>query len=492
MADNIYKDIAKRCGGNIYLGVVGPVRTGKSTFIKRFMEQFVLPGIENEAVRNRAVDELPQSAAGRTIMTTEPKFIPEQAVQVNLGDGVTIATRLVDCVGYMVPGAMGITEDGGPRLVKSPWFDEEVPFDVAAETGTRKVIAEHATIGVVVTTDGTISDLGREQYASAEERIISELQELGKPFVVLLNCTEPGSPRAIGIAAELSAKYGSQVVPVNCTALTAEDIAQILKVALYAFPIKELRFEMPRWVTMLEGGHWLQSAVYSAVSSYAAGLSRINQLAMPGEAISLVCDYVKEGRINAIDFGTGAVAVTLVLAQDLFYQVLGENTGLSVYDEASLLPCIINLTKVKKQYEKIRDALEQVEATGYGIVMPAIDELILEEPEIMRQGGKYGVRLKASAPSIHMLRVNIATEVSPIVGSETQSQELVMSMLEEFEEDPLKIWESNIFGKSLNEMVNDGMRGKLMHMPQDAREKLQETLERVINEGCQGLICIIL
>lgn len=492
MAESIYKDIAQRCGGNIYLGVVGPVRTGKSTFIKRFMEEFVLPSIENDAVRARAVDELPQSAAGRTVMTTEPKFVPEQAVEIDLGEGVQLCTRLVDCVGYMVGGAMGYTEDGSPRLVKSPWYEDEIPFDVAAETGTRRVIAEHSTIGVVVTTDGSISDLPREQYVLAEERVINELKELSKPFVVLLNCVEPTSRTAQALAADMSVKYGTQVLSVNCLDLDAQAIANILKIALYAFPIKELRFEMPRWITMLEADHWLQSAVYSAVREYAAGLVRINQLAMPGEEISLVCEYVQGGEIAAVDFGTGAVTVTLKLESDLFYKVLGESTGLNVYDEASLLPCVIGLTKTKKKYEKIKDALEQVDATGYGIVMPALDELILEEPELMKQGGRYGVRLKASAPSIHMMRVNIATEVSPVVGSETQSQELVMSMLEDFEEDPIKIWESNIFGKNLNEMVNDGMRGKLLHMPQDAREKIQETLERVINEGCQGLICIIL
>lgn len=492
MGENIYKEIAERCGGNIYIGVVGPVRTGKSTFIKRFMEELVLPAIQNPSVKNRAVDELPQSAAGKTIMTTEPKFVPEQAVTVELSEGVKFQTRLVDCVGYMVSGAVGYTEGEAPRLVKSPWYEQAVPFDIAAETGTRKVITDHSTVGVVVTTDGSISDIQRADYVEAEERVIKELQAIDKPFVILLNCVSPEARQSVQLAEELSKKYGAKVLAVNCIDLTEEGIRAILTEVLYTFPIRELRFAIPRWVAMLEMDHWLQAAVYEAVRSYAAGISHISQLGKPGDAVSVECEYLKESRVRSIDFGTGAVRIELTLDGDMFYKVLGETTGLEICDEASLMPCIINLTRVKKQYEKVADALHQVDAAGYGIVMPGIDELSLEEPEIVKQGGRYGVRLKASAPSIYMLKANITTEVSPIVGSEKQSEELVMSLLQDFEKDPLKIWESNIFGKSLHELVNEGLRAKLLHMPEDAHAKLQETLERVINEGCQGLICVIL
>lgn len=419
---NLYTDIATRTGGDIYIGVVGPVRTGKSTFIKRFMELMVLPEIQSEAFSQRARDELPQSAAGRTIMTTEPKFVPEQAVSIDLEDGASFRTRLIDCVGYMVPGAMGHEENEKPRMVKSPWFDEEVPFDVAAETGTRKVICEHSTIGLVVTTDGSISD--------------------------------------------------------------------ILKNVLFEFPLKEIAFSMPKWVTMLDHGHWLQEAVYTAVQEFAAGASVMKDIASSPRAVE--CPYVKTSKMKFIDLGTGCATMALELQDDIFYKVLGETTGLEICDEASLMPCIINLARIKTQYEKIKSALDEVNATGYGIVMPGIDELTLEEPEIVHQGGRYGVRLRASAPSINMIRTEISTEVAPIVGSERQSEELVKSLLADFEEDPGKIWQSNIFGKSLHELVNEGLQNKLLHMPSEARTRLQETIERVINEGCSGLICIIL
>ncbi|MCI2047121.1 MAG: stage IV sporulation protein A [Faecalibacterium sp.] len=487
----IYQEISARTGGDIYIGVVGPVRSGKSTFIKRFMETLVLPNIDNAAVRARARDELPQSAAGRTIMTTEPKFIPETAVSITLEGGGEFRARLIDCVGYMVEGAMGHEENDKPRMVKSPWFDEEIPFDVAAETGTQRVITEHSTIGILVTTDGSISEIARENYEHAEERIVAELEKINKPYVILLNTTAPESPETAALAASMEKKYGRAVVPVSCIDLTAEQIESILQKVLYEFPVRQLDFAMPRWITMLDGNHWLQKSVYESALDLASHITRMKDVSAAG-AERPICESVKESHISAMDLANGVVKITVELKPDIFYKVLGEQTGLEICDEASLMPCIIQLVKARREYEKIRNALEQVEATGYGIVMPTIDELHLEEPEIVKQGGRYGVRLKACAPSIHLMKATIHTEINPIVGSERQSEELVKSLLSDFESDPIKIWESNIFGKSLHELVNEGLQNKLLHMPQEARCRLQETLERVINDGCSGLICIIL
>ena len=487
---SLYRDIASRTGGDIYIGVVGPVRTGKSTFIKKFMELMILPGLQNQAMKARTRDELPQSAAGRTIMTTEPKFIPETAVTVELEGGGSFRARLIDCVGYMVEGAMGHEENDQPRMVKSPWFEEEIPFDQAAETGTRRVIREHSTIGLVVTTDGSVSDIPREKYQPAEARVVAELEELGKPFVILLNCVHPETEESRTLAARMETEYGHAVLPVNCEDLTVTRINEILQSVLYEFDVRELAIELPRWVTMLEPDHWLQQAVYQAASEFAAQVNQMKDVVNHSDPVK--CEYLKGSRVKEMELSTGCVRLELDLKPDIFYQVLGETTGLEVCDEASLMPCILDLAKAKKAYEKVRSALEQVEATGYGIVMPSIGELQLEEPEIVRQGGRYGVRLRASAPSIHLLKATIHTEISPIVGSEKQSEELVRGLLQDFEADPIKIWESNIFGKSLHELVNEGLQSKLLHMPQEARARLQETLERVINEGCSGLICIIL
>ncbi len=487
---NVYKDIAARTGGDIYIGVVGPVRTGKSTFVKKFMEEMILPQLSSQAVRTRARDELPQSAAGRTIMTTEPKFIPETAVTVELEGGGSFKARLIDCVGYMVDGAMGHEENDKPRMVKSPWYEEEIPFDLAAETGTQKVIRDHSTIGLVITTDGSISDIPREKYQAAEERVVAELEDINKPFVILLNCVDPKSAASRELAAQMEAQYGHTVLPISCVDLDSAAIDRILQSVLYEFDVKEIAFAMPKWITMLEPDHWLQTAVYSAAQDFAASIGQMKDVVQRDQPIQ--CEYLKESRIRSMQLATGQVTLELSLQPDIFYQVLGETTGLEICDEASLMPCIISLAKAKREYEKIRSAIEQVEATGYGIVMPTINELHLEEPEIVRQGGRYGVRLKASAPSIHLLKATINTEISPIVGSERQSEELVMSLLQDFEQDPIRIWESNIFGKSLHELVNEGLQNKLLHMPQEARARLQETLERVINEGCSGLICIIL
>ncbi|MEA4911333.1 MAG: stage IV sporulation protein A [Oscillospiraceae bacterium] len=491
MNNSIYKDIAKRTNGEVYIGVVGPVRTGKSTFIKKFMETLVLPNIDSAAVRERSLDELPQSAAGKTIMTTEPKFIPEQGVSIELEDGVSLRVRMIDCVGYIVPGALGHTENEQARMVISPWYDDAVPFDVAAETGTRKVINEHSTIGVVVTTDGSISDIPRADYEDAERRVIEELKQINKPFAVLLNCVDPRSPENDALARQLHEKYDVPVLPVNCLDLDEETIRSIISTVTSEFPVREIDFAMPKWISSLKKEHWLKAAVFGAVGDFAHGVVRMSDVPEKLSAVT-ACEYVRCAARTASDLGTGVVQVSVSLLPDLFYRIIGETTGLQISDEASLMPCIIELAAVKAKYQKIQGALEQVEQTGYGIVMPTLEELRLEEPQMTKQGGKYGVRLRASAPSIHMLRADITTEVNPIVGSEKQSEELVTYMLQEFSEDPIKIWSSNIFGKSLNELVNEGLQNQLYRMPADARMKLQETLERVINDGCNGLVCIIL
>lgn len=488
--EQIYQNMAGRTGGDIYLGVVGPVRSGKSTFIKRFAELMLLPHIKNEAQRARANDELPQSAAGRTIMTTEPKFIPEKAVNISLKGGGSFRARLIDCVGYMVEGALGHEENSAPRLVKSPWFDEAVPFDQAAETGTRRVIREHATVGMVVTTDGSVADLPRESYLEAERRIIAELEEIGKPYLIVLNCAEPNSDAARDLAARLEETYGHTVVPVNCLQLSADVLDGILQKLLYEFPVREIAVTMPSWVTMLEPDHWLQSAVYTAMLDFAGGIRKMGDLA--GQRPQIDCEYLTGTSLTGMDLGSGAARITVGVAPDIFYRILGEQTGLDIVDEASLLPCIVSLARAKRAYDKLKSALEQVEATGYGIVMPGVDELTLEEPEIVRQGGQYGVRLSASAPSLHIMRATIHTELSPTVGSEQQSEELLKSLLSDFETDPGKLWGTNLFGKSLSELVGEGLQAKLLHMPQAARGRLQQTLERIINEGCDGLICILL
>ncbi len=489
--NDIYCDIAKRTDGDIYIGVVGPVRTGKSTFIKKFMEQLVIPNISSEYRRERAVDELPQSSAGKTIMTTEPKFIPEEAVEVTIGDKTRFNVRMIDCVGYIVPSAIGYIENEAPRMVVTPWFEEEVPFAMAAEVGTRKVIQDHSTIGLVITTDGSISDIPREEYEESEQRVIEELNSINKPFVVLLNCLYPESNESRQLAEQLTEKYGTPVLPVNCVDLEEKDISYILRQILYAFPIKEINICMPKWITGLAKGHWLKNDVFSTIRSAYENVRFVRDVNGVEEKI-MDDENICRAMISDIDLGKGSAEVEVDLKNNLFYKIIGEETGIDIAGESDLMPLLKELTAIRKKYEKIENALSEVEATGYGIVMPTIDELSLEEPEIVKQGGKYGVRLRASAPSIHMMKADIVTEVSPIVGSEKQSEELVMYLLKEFEENPQKIWESNIFGKSLHELVNEGLHNKLYRMPVDARLKLQETLERIINEGCGGLICFIL
>lgn len=488
---NIYKDISARTGGDIYIGVVGPVRTGKSTFIKQFMDKLVMPNIKEEYLRERANDELPQSSSGRTIMTTEPKFIPEKGALINIDDTAAMNVRLIDCVGYIVPSSLGYIEDNEPRMVMTPWYEEPIPFNMAAELGTRKVINEHSTIGLLVTTDGSISDIPREEYADAEERVVLELKEINKPFVMLLNCMYPESEAAFELSEQLSQKYSVPVLAVNCLELNEDDIKKILSKILFEFPVKEIKIDFPRWINTLPLEHWLRNSITEAVKKLIANVSKIR------DVINFSGNFDNDlniSRINteSIDLGVGSARVKMDINQNLFYKILAETTGITINDEQELMNTIVELAKIKKDYMRVKDALDEVEATGYGIVMPSIEELSLEEPEIVKQGGRYGVRLKASAPSIHLMKADITTEVSPIVGSEKQSEDLIMYLLSEFEEDPVKIWDSNIFGKSLHELVNEGLHTKLARMPMDARMRIGETIERVINDGCNGLVCIIL
>lgn len=491
MYNNIYNDISKRTRGDIYIGVVGPVRTGKSTFIKKFMDTLVIPNIADAFVKERALDELPQSAAGRTIMTTEPKFIPEEAVELNMGDSIKTRVRLIDCVGYIVPSSVGYIEEDAPRMVRTPWYDEEIPFNMAAEIGTKKVIEEHSTIGLVITTDGSISSIDRDEYEEAEERVIDELKELGKPFVVLMNCVEPKSSVTISLCTQLTEKYSVPVVPVNCLELTEDEISDILTDILYEFPVASVGINFPSWINTLDKDNDLKSSLFECVKSNSSCITNIR-------SVSSFADFLKENEyvdsvsVNSLDLSTGCVNVKLFIDSTCFYKVLSQKCNVDISDERDLMTRFTELNEMKHKYERFAKALDDVEESGYGIVMPEMDELSLDEPEIMKQGGRYGVKLRAQAPSIHMIKCNTFTEVAPIVGSESQSQELVMYLLKEFEENPSDIWNTNLFGKSLHELVSEGLNNKLYRMPIDARNKFRETIERVINEGCNGLICIIL
>ena len=488
----IYEDMATRTQGDIYIGVVGPVRTGKSTFIQKFMDQVVLPRMENEDQRTRAVDELPQSSAGRTIMTTEPKFIPETAVPVKVGDNITFRTRLIDCVGYIVPSALGYIEEDQPRMVQTPWFEEEVPFNMAAEIGTRKVITEHSTIGLVVTTDGSISDIPREEYEEAEERVVDELKEIHKPFVVILNCVEPGTTASRELAASLSQKYG---VPGTAHELPDADGRRYhRRVGANSISVPRSGNPVPSaglGYVPTAGPLAAHGGVFGGAPG--SGFHRMLAADRPyAAALHRVRVHRSGGGVEEFRLGDGCTTARLTLRGDLFFQVLSESTGLTVRDENDLFRALQEFAAVQKEYGRIRQAYRDVQQTGYGIVMPEQEELTLQEPEIFRQGGKYGVRLKATAPSIHFMKTQICTELTPIVGNEQQSEEMIHYLLQEFEDDPTKIWESNLFGKSLHELVNEGLHNKLLRMPEDARDKVRETIERIINDGCNGLICIIL
>lgn len=491
MNNNIYSDIALRTQGDIYIGVVGPVRTGKSTFIKRFMDTMVIPNIDGDYQKERARDELPQSAAGRTIMTTEPKFVPEEAVTLTMDDNVQFRVRLIDCVGYIVPSSVGYIEEDQPRMVHTPWYDEEIPFNMAAEIGTKKVICEHSTIGLVVTTDGSISSIPREEYEEAEERVIEELKSLAKPFVVLLNSETPSASETIQLASKLSDKYGVPVIPANCLEMTEKEINQVIAQILYEFPVTSVSLDMPAWIKCLDDDNEMKSELFASVKENCQVLSSINSVKKFVDLLSGE-SHVEAVRIAQMDLSTGAVHINIQISSKYFYQILSDKCSLSIHNEKQLMAQMLALVEVKNKFARFEKALQDVEASGYGIVMPSMDEMRLDEPEIMKQGGRYGVKLKAQAPSIHMIKCNTYTEVAPIVGSESQSQELVMYLLKEFEENPSEIWNTNIFGKPLLDLVNEGLNNKLYRMPEDARNKFRETIERVINEGCSGLICIIL
>ncbi len=489
--NSIYKDIATRTGGNIYIGVVGPVRTGKSTFIKRFMESLVLPNMEDGYDRDRARDEMPQSAAGKTVMTTEPKFIPDDGVTVSLDDTARLRVKMIDCVGYIVPGALGTIENGEPRMVRTPWQEEAMPFVEAAEMGTHKVITEHSTIGMLITTDGTIGDIERADYVEAEERVVNELKALRKPFAIILNSASPSSDEAVALAYQLEEKYGVPVALVSCLELDAEDIRHILELVLNEFPVAEINVSLPEWTDILPPSHRIKSAIISTIRECADKVSRIGDVK---EAFATLSDneYIKSATAELIDLGSGNVRFSAAMNDGLYYEMISELTGFEVSSEGQLIDLLCSLSKLKNEYERVSEALHDADERGYGIVMPDPEALRLEEPVIVKQAGGYGVRLRASAQSIHMIRANIETEISPIVGTEQQSEDLVKYMLQEFDEDPRRIWESNMFGKSLYELVNEGLHAKLEHMPDDARTKLSETLERIINEGSGGLICILL
>lgn len=488
---NIYQDIAERTDGDIYIGVVGPVRTGKSTFIKKFMELLVIPNIENSYRKERARDELPQSAAGKTIMTTEPKFVPNEAVEVTLGDNATFQVRLIDCVGYIVNSALGHIENNVPRMVTTPWFEEQIPFAQAAEIGTRKVITEHSTIGLVITTDGSITDIPRDDYVEAEARVVRELKEINKPFIILLNSTRPHDQEVQQLKEDLENKYSVPVIPVNCAQMKIDDISTIMEKVLFEFPLKEISINIPRWIDALDSSHWLRVNMIDAIRESLKNVSKIREVKTASAALNEY-DFIEKIYFDKINLGEGEVLIDIATPESLFYRILGETSGFDIDGEDKLITLMKELSVIKKKYDKIAFALHEVRQKGYGIVSPSIDELTLEEPEIVKQGNRFGVRLRASAPSIHMIRADIETEVSPIVGTEKQSEELVHYLLKEFEVDPRKIWESNIFGKSLHELVNEGLHNKLYRMPEDAQEKLQETLQKIINEGSGGLICIIL
>lgn len=487
---DLFKDIAERTGGDIYIGAVGPARTGKSTFIKKFMEALVLPNIADPYERDRTKDALPQSGGGRTIMTTEPKFIPDEAVEITIKDNVKVNVRMVDCVGYTVPGALGYEEESGPRMVLTPWFDYEIPFQEAAEIGTRKVIAEHSTIGLVILTDGTITEIPRENYVEAEQRVINELKELEKPFLVILNSTMPNSKEARELAARLEGEYDVPVVPVNCAELSQEDIYAILQEVLYEFPVREVNITLPKWVEELDGKHWLRIKFEDAINEVVQYVRRLRDIDRAIDDLNSY-DFVDEVILHDMDLGEGLAVIEMTARGELFYQILEEITGVNLEGEHTLLRLMKEYVVAKTEWDKVASGIEQVRATGYGIVSPALEEMVLEEPEVIRQGARFGVRLKAIAPSIHLIRTDVKAEISPIIGTEKQSEEFITYLMSEFEGDAQKIWRSQIFGKSLNDLVRESISGKLHAMPENAQQKMQETLTKIVNEGNGGLICII-
>ena len=486
--ETIYSDIAARTGGNVYIGVVGPVRTGKSTLIKRIMETLVIPQIKDPYQAQRSRDELPQSGSGKTIMTSEPKFIPEEAIEISPDGKTAMRLRLIDSVGYMIPGAVGAEEEGVPRMVTTSWFDHPIPMTEAAELGTKKVIAEHCTVGMVMTTDGTVSEIPREDYLEAEGKAIRDMQSTGKPFLVIVNTSRPGSESSNAVQNDLRNRYGVESVAADCQSLDADGICQLLEQLLYSFPLKQLHVHLPRWVDALEPEHPVKAALYEALLRRAQEISTLAQAEITlGKLREL--EHVLDFSLRRVDLGTGTVSCAISLPEKLFYEILSSKAGYPITGDAQLLQLLTELSAVKQEYDRIADALASVKATGYGIVMPSKQDMQLHKPELARKGGSFGIKLRADAPSIHMIRVDVDTQISPMVGSEQQSRELMDYL---GGEEPEKLWESNIFGKSVGSMIQEGLNGKLLSLPDDVRGKFRGSLSRVVNEGANGLICLIL
>lgn len=490
-AYDLYKDISERTQGDVYIGIVGPVRTGKSTFIQQFMEKLVLPGIENAHIRARALDELPQSGSGRTIMTTKPAFVPNEAVELTLPENNRVRLRLIDSVGYMIDGALGTQEGDAQRMVKTPWADEEIPFERAAEIGTQRVIGEHSTIGLVVTTDGSVTELPRSSYVPAEARAVEELKALGKPFAVILNTDSPSQPRAQSLRKSLEQDYGVPVIAMNVAQMEETDIQQVLEGVLGQFPVVSMSIQTPEWLGALEQDHWLVKSLMDSLQSGVPQSLRIGDV----QSFAKVLEqnpYLQSVTTREVGQGSGMVSMQVNLNDGLFNQILAEQCGTEIRNDAHLLSLLRELVTAKRAYDHVAQALASVRETGYGLVPPLLEEMTLQEPEIMKQGGRFGVRLRASAPSLHMIRVDIKTEVSPVVGTEQQSEEMIRYLMEGFEQDPQKLWQSNLFGKPLSDLVREGLSNKLMHMPADTQLKVQQTLGKIINEGNGGMVCILL
>ncbi|SHK39304.1 stage IV sporulation protein A [Paramaledivibacter caminithermalis] len=490
---DIYKDISERTQGDIYVGVVGPVRTGKSTFIKRFMDLLVIPNIDNVYRKERTKDELPQSGKGKTIMTTEPKFVPNEAIEIALKDNARFNVRMIDCVGYLVKGSLGYEEEGMPRMVMTPWFENEIPFEEAAEIGTKKVITDHSTIGLMVTTDGSITDINRQNYIEAEERVVRELKDLRKPFVILLNSIDPSSEEAMKLKSELEEKYNVPVIPINCARMEIEDINTVLQKILFEFPVREISINLPKWIEGLDPDHWLKNQILHIIKNAIKNTEKIkdvDNLSYKFEDKNM--DVLTGAEISNIDLGKGIASVKMNTKEGLFYEILQELTGYKIEGDHQLLSLMKSFSKAKKEYDRVEEALNSAKNLGYGVVPPILSEMQLEEPEIFKQGNRFGVKLRANAPSLHLIRADITTEVSPLVGSEKQSEDLLNYLMKEFENDPKKIWETNMFGKSLHDLVNEQLNNKLFMMPEDVRFKLQNTLQKIIDEGSRNLICIII
>lgn len=488
---NIYKDIADRTQGDIYVGVVGPVRTGKSTFIKKFMELMVIPNIENEYKKKRAQDELPQSSSGKSIHTTEPKFVPNEAVEVTLDDGVKFKVRMVDCVGYIVNSAIGYMEGEAPKMVTTPWYDYEIPFEKAAEIGTKKVINEHSTIGVLVTTDGSVTGIPRQDYIETEERVVNELKAINKPFIIVLNSRQPEDEEVVKLKSELEMKYDVPIEAIDILNMKESDIINIFNRVLKEFPVKEVNIDMPEWIEKLQREHWLKQSFIDLIKEMSKKIYRVRDIAKTIEGFKEL-EFLDCSKLEEMNMGEGTARVILNPKGGLFYKILGEVCNCEINNENELMDIMREMYKAKVEYDKVATALKDVKETGYGLVAPQLSEMKLEEPEMVKQGNRYSVKLKASAPSLHFIKADIETEISPIMGSAKESEELVKNLLEQFDDDPAKIWESNMFGKSLEILVKEGLQNKLYKMPEDVQIKIQKTLQKIINEGNGGLICIIL